>query len=201
MKACICPKYGPPSVLKIRDIEKPTPGENELLIKVFATTVNRTDIGFLRGKPSIVRLFTGLTKPQLAVTGTDFAGLVEAIGKNVTRFRTGDRVMGLGGMGIKSHAEYLTAAQTKPIILIPGKLNFEQAVACLEGAFYAASSIQYLKPKAGQKAMVNGATGAIGSSMIQILRHLGLDITATCRSEHSELVRSLGADKIIDYEQ
>lgn len=99
MKASVCPKYGSPDILSIKEVEKPTPGDNEVLIKVYATTANRTDLGFIRGLPKIIRLFSGLSKPRLQITGTDFAGQIEAIGKNVTSFKAGDRVMGFGSMG------------------------------------------------------------------------------------------------------
>ena len=149
-----------------------------------------------------MRLLTGLFKPKLSTTGTDFAGQIEATGKNVTSFKNGDKVMGFGGgLGIGSHSQYLLLSETKAIrvmINIPDNLQYEAAAACLEGAFYA-GGITFLQPKAGQNAMVYGATGAIGVSYVQYLKFYGVYITAVCRGEHSELVRSLGADKVIDY--
>jgi NADPH:quinone reductase-like Zn-dependent oxidoreductase len=199
MKASICPKYGSPDVLRIKQVKKPTPKDNEVLIKVYATTVNRTDLGILQGKPYLMRLATGLSKPRLAITGTDFAGQIEAIGKNVTSFKVGDRVMGFGGMGLQSHAQYLVLPETKGIVTMPHNLTYEQAVACVEGAFYAAAGINRLKPKAGQKALVYGATGAIGSSTVQILKYYDVCVTAVCAGKSTELVKSLGAEKVIDY--
>ena len=203
MKAAFRVKYGSPEVLSIKEVEIPTPKDNEVLIRVYAATVNRSDCHILTGKPLLMRLFTGLFKPKLSITGTDFAGQIEATGKNVTSFKTGDKVMGFGGglIGIESHAQYLLLPETKAIkaiVNIPEKLTFEEAAACLEGAFYA-GGITFLNPKAGQKALIYGATGAIGSSYIQFLKFYGVYITAVCRGEHSELVRSLGADKVIDY--
>jgi NADPH:quinone reductase-like Zn-dependent oxidoreductase len=201
MKAAVRSKYGSSDVLGIKDVEIPTPDDNEVLIKVYATTVNRTDLGILQGTPFLMRLFTGLFRPRLAVTGTDFAGLIDAIGKNVTFFKIGDKVAGFSGMGLQSHAQYLTLPETKAIIIIPDNLTYDQAAACLEAPFYALGSINKINPRVGQKALVIGATGAIGSSMVQILKFYGAYITAVCGIENSELVRSLGADKIIDYKR
>ena len=203
MKVAFRSKYGSPEVLGIKEVAIPIPKDDEVLIRVYATTVNRSDCHLLTGKPLLMRLFTGLFKPKLSTTGTDFAGQIEATGKNVTAFKTGDKVMGFGGglLGIASHAQYLLLPETKAIkitINIPGNLNYDEAAACLEGAFYA-GGISFMNPKAGQKVLVYGATGAIGSSYVQFLKFYGVYITAVCRGEHSELVRSLGADKVIDY--
>ena len=200
MKAAVRSTYGSPAVLHIQEVAMPAPRSHEVLVKVYATTVNRTDCGILWGHPYLVRLFTGLRKPRASVTGSDFAGMIEAVGAGVTAFKVGDKVMGFEGMrGCGSHAHYLTIPETRAIMTIPEGLTYEEAAACLEGAFYAASGIRYLKPKEGQKALVNGATGAIGSATVQILKTYGVQVTAVCRGEHAELVRSLGADRIIDY--
>lgn len=203
MKAAVRSKYGSPEVLSIKEFEIPTPKDNEVLIKVYATTVNRTDCGILWARPFLMRFFTGLLKPKLAITGTDFAGQIEAVGSTVTSFKTGEKVMGFCGIqGCGSHAQYLTLPESKAIkatVIIPDNLTYEEAAACLEGAFYAASGLNILKPKAGQKALVNGATGAIGSSYVQFLKYYGVYITAVCSGENIELVKSLGADKLIDF--
>ena len=147
-----------------------------------------------------MRFFTGLFKPRLIVTGSDFAGQVEAIGAAVTSFKAGDKVMGFGGVfGIGSHTEYITFPESKGIVLMPGNITYEQAAACLEGTYYSAAGINHLKPTAGQKALVYGATGAIGSAYVQFLKYYGVYVTAVCGGENTELVRSLGADKVIDY--
>jgi NADPH:quinone reductase-like Zn-dependent oxidoreductase len=200
MKAAVRSKYGSPDILSIQEIDIPTPKDNEVLVRVYATTVNRTDCAILSGKPFISRLFTGLFKPSLLVTGTDFAGKIEAKGKDVKSFKAGDNVMGFDGMGIKSHAEYLSLAETKLITTIPDNITYEQAAACLEGAIYALSSmIDKVNPKAGQRGIVNGATGAIGSAAVQLLKYLGVHVTAVCDTKNLELVKSLGADRVIDY--
>ena len=198
MKAAVRSKYGLSEVLSIQEVATPTPKENEVLVKVYATTVNKSDYHVLTGKPLFMRLITGLFKPTLSITGSDFAGQIEAIGKNVKSFKVGDRVMGFVDMGLKSHAQYL-ALPEKKIILTPVHANYDSAVACIEGAFYALSAITKMKPVAGQTALVIGATGAIGSSFVQFLKYYGVSITAVCGSENSELVKTLGADKIIDY--
>jgi len=201
MKASIRIKYGPPQeVLNIKEVDKPTPKDDEVLIKVYASSANRTDYHVLTGKPSFMRLFTGLFKPRLTITGSDFAGQVEATGTAVTAFKVGDKVMGFGGVFcIGSHTEYITFSEKKGIVLMPDNINYEQAAACLEGTYYSAAGINHLKPKSGQKALVYGATGAIGIADVQFLKYYGLYVTAVCGGEHSELVRSLGADKVIDY--
>jgi NADPH:quinone reductase-like Zn-dependent oxidoreductase len=200
MKAAVRSTYGNADVLRITDVDKPVPAAKELLIKVFATTVNRTDCGILGGKPFLLRLFAGLSKPKLSITGTDFAGEVQAIGGAVQSFKVGDKVMGFAGMGLQSHAEYLCIDENKAVLTIPENLSYPEAAACMEGSFYAASGVNLLKPKEGQKALVLGATGAIGSATVQFLKFYGVNVTATCRAEHRAIVQSLGADRTIDYQ-
>jgi NADPH:quinone reductase-like Zn-dependent oxidoreductase len=200
MRSSTRTKYGPADVITVKDVQKPEPGENEVLVRVRAATVNRTDDGILRGKPFIVRLFTGLPNPKYAITGSDFAGDIESVGRNVQSFKPGDRVMGFAGIrGCGSHAEYMVFPENKGILTIPDGLSYDKATACMEGAFYAASSLNTLKPKPGQTALVNGATGAIGSSLVQILKFYGVRVTAVCAGEQKALVESLGAVKVIDY--
>lgn len=198
MKAAVRLVYGLPDVLNVQEVEKPTPNKDEVLVKVHATTVNRSDYHVLTGKPFFMKFFTGLLKPKLSITGSDFAGQIESIGVNVNRFKIGDKVMGFIDMGAQSHAEYLTISEDK-VTAAPSNLSYEQIAACLEGAFYALSAVQRLKPQLGQKALVYGATGAIGSSYVQFFKYHGVYITAVCGGENRELVRSLGADKIVDY--
>ena len=198
MKAAVRSKYGSSEVLSIQEVEKPAPKENEILVKVYATTVNRSDHHALTGRPLFMRIATGLLKPRLSITGSDFAGQIEATGAKVKTFRVGDRVMGFVDMGLQSHAQYLTLTESKAVSM-PANTTYEEAVACIEGAFYALCAVNRMKPVAGQNALVIGGTGAIGSSCIQFLKYFGLTITAVCGGEKSELVKSLGAQKIIDY--
>jgi NADPH:quinone reductase-like Zn-dependent oxidoreductase len=199
MKAAIRTKYGDPSVLSIQNIVKPTPKDNEVLVKVHATTISRTDTGVLLGAPFIFRFFTGLPKPRYQTTGTDFAGQIESVGKNVTDFKAGDRVWGFFDHGLPTHAEYAAVSVDRPIMKIPMDWDYKSIVACAEGAHYARNFINKVNLKAGQKAVVYGATGAIGSALVQILKHFGLYVTAVCGTPHLDLVKSLGADKVRDY--
>jgi NADPH:quinone reductase-like Zn-dependent oxidoreductase len=200
MKAAVRYKYGPPEeVLTIKEFDKPTPNDNEVLIRVHAASANRTDHYMIIGQ-FIMKVLLGLFKPKKPFIGSDFAGEVEAIGTAITTLRVGDKVMGFSGMlNTGSLAEYFTFPESKGIVSMPVNMNYEQAAACLEATFYAAYGIMHLKPTAGQKALVYGATGAIGSADVQILKYFGVYVTAVCGSEHIELVRSLGADKVIDY--
>ncbi|MDB5230196.1 MAG: alcohol dehydrogenase zinc-binding protein [Chitinophagaceae bacterium] len=203
MKAAVRSKYGLPGDLTIKDLEIPTPKEDEVLIKVHATTVNRSDCHVLSGKPFAMRLFTGLFKPRSSVIGSDFAGEIESIGSTVQSFKPGDKIMGFGGgFGCGSHAQYFIITETKAkkiIVPMSANITFDEAAACLEGAYYAASVILGLKLIPGQKALVYGATGAIGSSYVQFLKYYGVYITAVCSAENTDLIKSLGADKVIDY--
>ena len=203
MKAAVRTKYGLPGDLAIKELPIPTPAENELLIKVYASTVNRSDCHVLSGKPWFMHLFTGMFKPKQSIIGSDFTGQVEAVGTAVRAFKPGEKIMGFGGVfGCGSHAQYFTLTEKKAVesmVTMPANLDYDQAAACLEGCFYAASGINQLKPKAGQKALIYGATGAIGSAYVQFFKYYGVYVTAVCGAENFDLVRSLGADKVIDY--
>lgn len=200
MKAAVHEKYGDPNeVIKIKNIKKPTIANNEVLVKVAVTTVNRTDCGFLRGKPLVVRFFSGLDKPNKTVSGSDFAGIVEEVGEDVVLFKKGDRVFGFKDESLESHAEYLKIEENGNLITIPKGVTYKQAVASCEGAHYANNFVKKLKKKKGQKILVNGGTGAIGSAIIQILNYYGADVTATCNTQNIEVIKKLGVEKIIDY--
>ena len=201
MNAIVHTKYGPPEVLKLKEVEKPVPEDNEVLIKVHAATVNRTDCGLLRAKPFIVRFVTGLFKPRKNISGTEFAGEIEAVGKNVKSFKIGDKVYGFDDSGSGSHAEYMTTSENKALTTIPEDISYEQAAASSEGAHYAYNFIKKVNIKNGQKVLVNGATGAIGSAAVQLLKYFGTDVTAVCKGKDIGLVKSLGADEVIDYTQ
>jgi NADPH:quinone reductase-like Zn-dependent oxidoreductase len=175
------------------------PTDHEVLVKVHATTVNRTDWGFRAGKPFIVRFFGGLTKPKATVLGREFAGVVEAIGRGVTSFEVGDEVFGFSEKRFGAHAEYLSMAEDGPLATMPSNLTFEEAASSTESSHYALACITKAKIRSGQHVLVNGATGAIGSAAVQLLKRLGAVVTAVCGTEHAELVRGLGADRVIDY--
>jgi NADPH:quinone reductase-like Zn-dependent oxidoreductase len=199
MKAAVHTSYGPPNVVRIAEVEKPTAKDNQVLVKVHATTVNRTDSGLRAAKPFVNRLFTGLTRPRVTVLGNEFAGEVEAVGSGVTSFQVGDRVFGYNGTRFGAHAEYLAMPEDGSLATMPANLTFEEAAPSTEGSHYALSLIRKAKIRSGQDVLVNGATGAIGSAAIQLLKHLGAEVTAVCGTEHVELVKGLGADRVIDY--
>ena len=198
MKAALRRKYGSPSQIKIETIEKPIPKDNEVLIKVYATTVNRTDCANLTAKPFIMRFVLGLFKPRKIILGTDFAGEVSLIGKNVESFSIGDKVFGFNDTGSESQAEYTTTT-VENVFPIPDGLDFKQAAASLEGAHYAYTFIHKVTIQSGQKILINGATGAIGSALLQFVRQYDVKITASCNTKNIKLIQSLGADKIYDY--
>lgn len=201
MKAAIRRNYGPPNALKIETVEKPVPKADEVLIRVHATTVNRTDVAILTGKPYIMRLFTGLMKPSSPTPGTDFAGIVEELGSNVNSFKVGDHVWGFHDEGLSSQAEYMTFSENKAILKMPEGLSFEQAAASLEGVHYAINFLNKVEIKPGQKILINGATGAIGSALLQMLTFYKTSVTAVCNTKNIDLIKSLGAVKIYDYER
>ncbi|HYY78509.1 MAG TPA: NAD(P)-dependent alcohol dehydrogenase [Actinomycetes bacterium] len=200
MKAAVRTRYGPPEVVRIAEVDKPAPGDGELLVRVHATTVNRTDCGWLAVKPFVVRFFTGLTRPRLTVLGNEYAGRVEAVGAGVTSFEVGDRVFGFTGLRFGAHAEYLAVPQDDALATMPASLTYEQAAPSSEGAHYALTMIRKAKVRGGQAVLVNGATGAIGSAAVQLLASLGARVTAVCGTEHVELVKGLGAERVIDYQ-
>jgi NADPH:quinone reductase-like Zn-dependent oxidoreductase len=199
MRAAVHTSYGPPEVVRIAEVKKPIPEDNEVLVRVHATTVNRTDCGFRGAKPFLTRFFTGLFRPKARIQGGEFAGQVEATGRGVTSFEVGDRVFGFTGWRFGAHAEYLTMPEDGSLATIPAGLTYEEAAPGTEGAIYANSFIRTARIERGQVVLVNGATGAIGSAAVQLLKHLGAEVTATCGAEHLELVRGLGADRVIDY--
>ena len=198
MKASIRRKYGSPNQIKIENIDKPIPKDHEVLIKVYATTVNRTDCANLTAKPFIMRFVLGLFKPRKTILGTDFAGKVESTGKNVKYFITGDKVFGFNDTGSESQAEYVTTT-VENLFLIPEKIDYKQAAASLEGASYAYTFIHKVNIQSGQNILINGATGGIGSALLQFVRQYDVNITATCNTNNIQLIESLGADNIYDY--
>ena len=197
MKAIVCSNYGSPDVLRCEDVEKPITGDNEVLIKVRAASVNPVDRLF-RGRPYLVRIVTGLRKPKNPRLGRDLAGEVEAVGRNVTQFKAGDAVFGtcLGAL-----AEYVSAPESA-LVMKPDNVTFEQAAAAPIAAL---TALQGLRDKGqiqpGQKVLINGASGGVGTFAVQIAKSFGADVTGVCSTRNAGLVRSLGADRVIDYTQ
>ena len=201
MRAVVHERYGPPELLRIRDVEKPRPAADEILVRIRCSSVNRTDVGFLRAKPFITRFWSGLRRPRHLALGCEFAGEVEALGDAVTDFSLGDRVFGFDDSGWGCHAEYKTIAQGKAVATIPDGISYEQAAASTEGAHYALVDIRAAQVQAGDRVLVHGATGAIGSAAVQLLKHAGAFVVATSNSRNVERVTSLGPDRVIDWER
>jgi NADPH:quinone reductase-like Zn-dependent oxidoreductase len=199
MRAAVRTRYGPPDVVRIADVERPLPKSNDVLVKVHATTVNRTDCGIRAAKPPIVRLFLGLRKPRITIIGTEFSGVVDSVGSDVTSFKVGDRVFGYDEKSFGSHADYKTIAADGALAIMPPNMSYEEAAPGTEGSHYALGFIRKAQVERGQDVLVNGATGAIGSAAVQLLKSVGANVTATCRTDHIDLVTGLGADRVIDY--
>lgn len=199
MKAVVSPRYGTPDVLEIRDVPKPVPADRQVLVAVHAAAAGRTDCGMLAPHPPILgRLIGGLFRPQ-PILGMDFAGVVEAVGSGVTKFKPGDRVFGMLGLReLGAHAEYLCASESGYIATMPEGLPFEQAVVG-EGAFYAQGCLDKLNLKPGDRILIYGASGAIGTAALQLARAAGARVTAVVGTGHVALMTSLGAERVIDY--
>jgi NADPH:quinone reductase-like Zn-dependent oxidoreductase len=199
MRAARYERYGPPEVIRIEDIEIPRPAEDELLVRVHAATVSRTDCANLTAHPFFMRFLTGLSAPNKKTLGTDFAGRVEAIGALVTKYAVGDRVWGFEDLGAGSHAEYLVVAESGALAQMSPGLDFKNGAACLEGAFYAWSYLNKVKVGPASRVMINGATGAIGSALLQLCVDAGATVTAVGDTKNLDRLRSLGAAHVIDY--
>lgn len=200
MKAIVQTKYGTPNVLQLNEVQKPIPADNEVLIKIHATTVEMTDAIFRGGNDLMARLATGLLKPNFKIPGSELAGEIEAIGKDVTRFKVGDPVFGTAAPGVGAHAEYISLSEDGAIALKPENMTYEEAVSIHPGALTAlpnllgAANIQR-----GQKILIIGASGNIGSSAVQLAKHFGAEVTGVSSTANVALVKSLGADYVIDY--
>ena len=202
MKAIVYQKYGSPDVLELQEIQKPTPKENEVLVKVHASSVNDWDWGLLRGTPFVNRLLFGILKPRIKILGVDIAGLVEAVGRNVKQFQQGDEVFGdLCACGWGGFAEYVCARENA-LALKPASMTFEQAAAVPQAAVLALQGLRYKRQiQPGQKVLINGAGGGAGTFAVQIAKSFGAEVTGVDRTSKLDLMRSIGADHVIDYTQ
>jgi NADPH:quinone reductase-like Zn-dependent oxidoreductase len=200
MKAAIIDRYGPPGVFRIADVPRPEPKANELLIRTHATVATPSDCAFRSANPFIVRFFAGLTRPKLPILGDTVAGVVEAVGAGVTRYRAGDGIYGSTGLESGAYAEYVAIPEESGIAAIPGHVSYSEAVAIAEGYLTAISFIRdEARLQRGQSILVNGASGSVGSAAVQLARYYGAVVTGVSSARNLDLVRSLGADRAIDY--
>ena len=202
MRAVVYDRYGPPEVQRLEDVERPVPKEDEVLVKIHATTVTRTDCGIRAGKPFFVRLIFGLRRPKQRILGTELAGEIAAIGAGVSKFAVGDHVFG-STEAFKSgaHAEFVCVREAGPLAHKPATMTFEEAAAVTDGAVLALMCLESVHAQRGQTILVYGASGAIGTAGVQLAKHFGAEVTAVCNTKSLELARSLGADAVIDYTQ
>lgn len=200
MRAAVARRYGPPENITIEELPDPRPARDEMLVRVHATTVNRTDCAYRAAKPFIMRFVAGLRKPRVTIMGTEFAGVVEAVGPDVTAFGVGDRVFGYREPQFGCHAEYVVVGQDEYVARIPDQVTFEHAAAATEGAHYALTAIRGAGVADGQSVLVYGATGAIGSAAVQLVPLFGASVTAVCGTANVDRVRAFGPRRVIDYQ-
>ncbi len=199
MKASVNTIYGEPEVLQIKEVPKPVPTANQVLIKIHSTTVNRTDCGFRKPEYLLVRLISGIFKPKHTILGSELAGEVQEVGANVQSFKVGDKVFGLSTYVFGTHAEYICMDEKKAIALMPNNISYNQAAAICDGAFLAYANIQKIDFSKSPQILVNGASGSIGTATLQLAKHFGAEVTAVCNTKTVELIKSLGADHVYDY--
>jgi NADPH:quinone reductase-like Zn-dependent oxidoreductase len=197
MRAVVSDRYGPPGVQHLQEVASPVPQDDELLVRIHATTVTRTDCGLRKAWPFFIRIFTGLVRPKRTILGMEFAGEVEAVGASVTAFAVGDHVFGVKGAG--AHADYVCVKESAAVAHKPEGMSFEEAAAVCDGACSALSCLRGEDLGAGRRILIYGASGSIGSAAVQVVRHFGAHVTAVCNTKNLELARSLGADTVIDY--
>ena len=200
MKLVTYTKYGPPEVLQIKEVEKPVPKDNEVLIRVYATTVTATECTFRKGEPFFSRLFTGLTKPKITTLGEELSGEIKEVGKDVKLFKKGNRIFGTAGPGFGANAEYICIPENGVLAVKPSNTTYEEAASSVDGFLTALPFLRDNgKIRKGQKILINGASGSVGSAAVQIAKYFETEVTGVCSTENLELVKNLGADKVIDY--
>jgi NADPH:quinone reductase-like Zn-dependent oxidoreductase len=202
MRAVVYDRYGPPEVQRLEDVERPVPKNDEVLVKIRATTVTRTDCGLRAGKPFIVRFFFGLRRPKERILGTELAGEIEATGAAVREFAVGDQVFGsTSAFRSGTHAEFICMRESAPLAHKPAGMPFEEAASVTDGAILALMCLEAAQIRKGQRILVYGASGAIGTAGVQLAKSFEADVTAVCNTKNVDLVKSLGAARVIDYTQ
>jgi NADPH:quinone reductase-like Zn-dependent oxidoreductase len=201
MRAVVHDTYGPPDVQRIEEVERPVPNADEVLIRIRATTVNRSDTGFLSPELAIVRLFAGVRRPRHRILGTELAGEVAAVGATVTEFKVGDHVFGIKPWKFGAHAEFICMRASATLALKPAGITFEEAAVVCDGGLLALMNLRAARVRAGQSVLVYGASGSIGTAGVQLAKYFGARVTAVCNTKNLALVKSLGADEVIDYTQ
>jgi len=200
MRAVVHDRYGPPEVLRLEEVARPVPEDDEVLVRIHATAVARMDCSFRRARPFVFyRLLTGLRRPRRRILGSELAGEVAAVGAAVSGFAVGDRVLGSSGLGFGAHAEFICMREGALLAHMPAGMSFEEAAAVCDGALKALTSLRRANLREGQRILVYGASGAIGTAAVQLARYFGADVTAVCNPRNLRLVRSLGADTVVDY--
>jgi NADPH:quinone reductase-like Zn-dependent oxidoreductase len=198
VKAAVHDRYGPPEVLGIEDVEQPVPKDDEVLVKVHATTVSRTDVALRAGEPFVSRFITGVRRPKRTILGSDVAGVVEAVGSSVTEFGVGDRVFGINPWKFGAHAEYICMRADGPLASMPAGLPFDEAAAVPDGAILALNALRPARLHKGQTILIYGASGSIGSAGVQLSKFFGARVTGVCLAPSVEMVRALGVDEVIN---
>ncbi len=201
MKVSFRKSYGPVESISVKEVVRPKPKANELLVKIQATTINRTDVALVTGKPFIMRFVAGFPRPKYSTPGTDFAGIIEEIGASVEKFKVGDRIFGFNDIGLGTQGAYACISEKEAISTIPNNYTFAQAVASLEGSHYAWNFLNKIDLRPEHKVLINGATGAIGSAMLQFVTHAGCVVNAVANAKNLEKIKALGATKVYDYEE
>ena len=201
MKAVVQDRYGPPEVLRIEEVERPVPKDDVLLIRVRASTVTQTDTHARRADLFLWRLVFGLRRPRSRTLGVELAGEVVAVGSAVRQFKVGDEVFGHPSTLFGAHAEYLCVSERAALALKPAGMSFEEAAAVCDGASQALDTLRQADVREGRRLVIYGASGSLGSAAVQLAKHFGAHVTAVCGTDHVELVRSLGADEVVDYRQ